>query len=275
MKLLASSGPCGVGGGRPGGAPGTDEAGEYGYWTLSVRQAVRCALEGQWDVPAFQRRYVWKPWQVCDLADSLWRGYPIGFFLLWHDRREAGTKRHPLWIADGHQRLTSLCLLFGQPPRWWRSRDDREGAQLMRRYAVYFDLEASHPPFFRVAPRGCEGSHAHLVAVPRLLALELGNEPDRAEFQRIIDAAASRRCPAPDRNELERRLRRVLAIGERAVLATVFAHRRTDEVLEVFQRLNSSGRFRRLLLKLLMQRMSGLEATSPAEMGCERPSADP
>lgn len=261
-QLFESPRPYMAQGARPGGA-----SGDYSYWTLSVRQAVRCAVDGKWEMPAFQRSYVWKPSQVCDLADSLWHGYPVGFFLLWDDRRPAAGQPPHLWIADGHQRLTSLCLLFGQPPRWWRLREDREGARLMRRYAVHFDLEASQPPFFAV-PGESDAGRGHLVSVPDLLALELDNESDRSEFQRIVDAAVSRRRPEPQRCEIEQRLRRVCAIGERSLLATVVAHRRAEEVLEVFQRLNSRGmRFRRLLLKLLMQRTAmqiKLSRRSPA-----------
>ena len=38
---------------------------------------------GQIGLPELQRPFVWANTQVRDLFDSLYRGYPAGFFLLW------------------------------------------------------------------------------------------------------------------------------------------------------------------------------------------------
>ena len=48
------------------------EAG-YSFNVVSVIEAVQSAVAGQWDIPEFQREFIWKPSQVCALADSLWR----------------------------------------------------------------------------------------------------------------------------------------------------------------------------------------------------------
>jgi len=42
-------------------------------------------------LPAIQRRFVWDMKQICDLFDSMMRGYPIGTFLFWEVEDE---KRH-------------------------------------------------------------------------------------------------------------------------------------------------------------------------------------
>jgi hypothetical protein len=68
-------------------------------------------------LPDLQRPFVWKPTQIRDLFDSLFRGYPVGFILLWEigteeRTRRIGTedkKREPRFLViDGQQRLTSL-----------------------------------------------------------------------------------------------------------------------------------------------------------------------
>jgi hypothetical protein len=80
---------------------------------------------GQIGLPALQRPFVWDRVQVRDLLDSLYRGYPAGFFLLWQTSSDVGAlhigadgkQADPgLLVVDGQQRLTSLhAVLRGQP----------------------------------------------------------------------------------------------------------------------------------------------------------------
>ena len=79
---------------------------------------------GEIGLPDIQRPFVWKNAKVRDLFDSLYRGYPVGYLLLWRngliDDRAIGTdvKQKPprLVIVDGQQRLTSLyAVVMGVP----------------------------------------------------------------------------------------------------------------------------------------------------------------
>jgi len=79
---------------------------------------------GEIGLPDIQRPFVWKNWKVRDLFDSMYRGYPVGYLLLWQnglvDDRVIGTenKQKPprLVIVDGQQRLTSLyAVVKGEP----------------------------------------------------------------------------------------------------------------------------------------------------------------
>jgi len=72
---------------------------------------------GNIGLPDIQRPFVWKNAKVRDLFDSMYHGYPVGYFLLWQNAYEEqskaiGTdnKQTPprLLIVDGQQRLTSL-----------------------------------------------------------------------------------------------------------------------------------------------------------------------
>lgn len=76
-------------------------------------------------LPDLQRPFVWPNKKVRDLLDSMFRGYPVGYLLLW-DSADAkagkviGTGRKgaapSLLIIDGQQRLTSLyAVLRGAP----------------------------------------------------------------------------------------------------------------------------------------------------------------
>lgn len=80
---------------------------------------------GEIGLPDIQRPFVWKNAKVRDLFDSMYRGYPVGYFLFWQngsadDSRPIGTeskqKLPRLLIVDGQQRLTSLyAVIHGIP----------------------------------------------------------------------------------------------------------------------------------------------------------------
>jgi hypothetical protein len=59
-----------------------------GYGSVvPIQGMVDRAVLHRWSVPEFQRGFVWKPTQVRDLMDSLWRGYPVGTLLVWNSGR--------------------------------------------------------------------------------------------------------------------------------------------------------------------------------------------
>lgn len=68
-------------------------------------------------LPDIQRPFVWKNSKIRDLFDSLYRGYPVGYFLFWQNAYDGSQKQigseskqkvPNLLIVDGQQRLTSL-----------------------------------------------------------------------------------------------------------------------------------------------------------------------
>lgn len=72
-------------------------------------------------LPEIQRPFVWKDKKVRDLFDSLYKGYPVGYFLFWETLDDASAKNigtdqkqkiANLLIVDGQQRLTSLYAVI-------------------------------------------------------------------------------------------------------------------------------------------------------------------
>lgn len=72
---------------------------------------------GNIGLPDIQRPFIWKPVKVRDLFDSMYKGFPVGYFLFWSNDNlvtarqigAAGKQKVPaLLIIDGQQRLTSL-----------------------------------------------------------------------------------------------------------------------------------------------------------------------
>lgn len=92
---------------------------DYDLQTLMSQIAL-----GTIGLPDIQRPFVWNNVKVRDLFDSMYRGYPVGYLLLWRnglaDDKMIGTgekaKTPSLVIVDGQQRLTSLfAVLRAQP----------------------------------------------------------------------------------------------------------------------------------------------------------------
>jgi hypothetical protein len=77
---------------------------------------------GDIGLPDIQRPFVWSNAKVRDLFDSMYRGFPVGYFLFWENAQANGAKQigvggkqHAVpsrLIVDGQQRLTSLYAVF-------------------------------------------------------------------------------------------------------------------------------------------------------------------
>ena len=114
-----------------------------GLEQLKVREIVQRAVSKNLDIPEFQREFVWDPEQVKFLIDSLYCNYPIGSFLLWdsseyQEAKTAQGTQASLWIVDGQQRTTALCLLLGIKPYWWP--DSQDWNEALERYDVMVNL---------------------------------------------------------------------------------------------------------------------------------------
>lgn len=91
---------------------------EVSYNLLTLIQQIELGIIG---LPDIQRPFVWKDTKVRDLFDSMYKGYPVGYFLFWANAnvetvKQIGTdtkQKHPnLLIVDGQQRLTSLYAVI-------------------------------------------------------------------------------------------------------------------------------------------------------------------
>ena len=91
---------------------------EVGYNLTTLIQQIDLGIIG---LPDIQRPFVWADIKVRDLFDSMYKGYPVGYFLFWSNanidnNRNIGTsvkqKNPNLLIVDGQQRLTSLYAVI-------------------------------------------------------------------------------------------------------------------------------------------------------------------
>ena len=63
-------------------------------------------------IPEIQRPFVWKNSQVRDLLDSLYKGYPTGYIILWQNHgvklKDGTVSKGQKILIDGQQRITAL-----------------------------------------------------------------------------------------------------------------------------------------------------------------------
>ena len=63
-------------------------------------------------IPEIQRPFVWKSRQVRDLIDSLYKGFPVGYIILWKNPnvklKDGTVSSGKKVLIDGQQRITAL-----------------------------------------------------------------------------------------------------------------------------------------------------------------------
>ena len=76
---------------------------------------------GEIGLPEIQRPFVWDNTKVRDLFDSMYKGFPVGYFLFWanglpNGQRLIGTNDHQqvarLLIVDGNLAARSRCTML-------------------------------------------------------------------------------------------------------------------------------------------------------------------
>ncbi len=103
---------------------------------ITIKEAIDYIHKKKYLLPAIQREFVWAPYQIEELFDSLMRDYPIGTFLFWYVEKhksrdyqfyefirnyhERDCQHNPkadingeddiIAILDGQQRLTALYI---------------------------------------------------------------------------------------------------------------------------------------------------------------------
>lgn len=98
----------------------------YDARSLSIGSVLDDVRTGRIGLPDLQRPFVWKNDKVRDLLDSMLRGYPIGYIMLWDSPAEMEGKSQQIGenekaykvpkslVIDGQQRLTALlAALYG------------------------------------------------------------------------------------------------------------------------------------------------------------------
>ena len=215
---------------------------EVGYPLSNLLDSIEM---GDIGLPDIQRPFVWKNAKVRDLFDSMYRGYPVGYFLFWENQLEKGVKQigtnahqkvPSLLIVDGQQRLTSLyAVLKGIPVV--RENYDSEKVEI-----AFRPLDGT----FEVADAAIRKNPEYLPDISALFAKGASQYSiigGYIEKLKEIRAADGGEFTAEEVTQSEQALQRLFSLTSFPFTALqLSASIDEEQVAEVFVRINSQGK---------------------------------
>ena len=88
--------------------------------STSVENIISSIKEGEIAIPEIQRPFVWDGTKVRDLMDSLYKGFPVGYIIVWKNPdirlKNGKVSSGKKILIDGQQRITAIeAAVVGQP----------------------------------------------------------------------------------------------------------------------------------------------------------------
>lgn len=212
---------------------------------VKIHDIVKQAVSKNVDIPEFQREFVWAPDQVKLLAESLFRHYPVGSFLLWDSRgyEEAKTAQGAhasLWIVDGQQRTTAICLLLGEKPYWWP--DFKKWNDALQRYDVMVNLmpENGDARLEFALPNPIRRQDPRWVSIRRVVSVKAVEELTPLAQEIVQRNVGDSPGAMSQFGKVHARLHALWQIRERDIPIIKIDHE-VEDVAEIFARLNQAG----------------------------------
>lgn len=215
---------------------------EVGY---SLAKLIDDIQMGEIGLPDIQRPFVWKNAKVRDLFDSMYRGYPVGYFLFWENQvgaktKQIGTNAHQkvphLLIVDGQQRLTSLYAVL-------------KGISVVRENYQNEKIEIAFRPTdgtFQVCDAAIRRDPEYLPSISDLFAPQASQYRIVGEYlQHLAEHRAKneREFTAEDKQGCEQSLQRLFNLTSYPFTTLqLSANIEEEQVAEVFVRINSEGK---------------------------------
>ncbi|WP_419860428.1 DUF262 domain-containing protein [Candidatus Palauibacter sp.] len=239
---------------------------------IAIKEAINNIQNSRYLLPAIQREFVWRPYQIERLFDSLMRGYPIGSFLFWRVEPETAKNynfyqfitnydqrkpHNPVFgapgavpalkaVLDGQQRLTALNVgLYGSgrwklPRLWWNNpRAFPERRLFLDLLAPRLEDEDELSYKFRLLPIDKTGrperpgEEAHWYRVGDILDVE-----DSSDLIDVVFALELTDTSEP--LKMLTRLHRVVH-GDGVISAYEETNQDPERVLNIFVRANKGG----------------------------------
>lgn len=224
--------------------------------TVPLQELLRRFDSGEYQLPAFQRPFVWRIRQTLNLLDSLLRGYPISVVYLWEPGPNSKLRakhrtfkpkdgvpridRFKAFVIDGQQRLTSLHAAFGLAEAY----DTGNGRSL----ECWLELDKDDKRDGRVTSLFQSPAQKKFLeednAQQRSWRIRLGEllaMPHQAMREERYDLLRAEKY-TPE--EIERAMRRIDAayrMLSTPITCITITRSEDEEVLAVFKRLNRGG----------------------------------
>ena len=221
----------------------------YDNIPMEVEDLLKDIKSGKLGLPDLQRPFVWKDNKVRDLLDSMLKGFPIGYIMIWSapedyenvkqiGLNEKNYKRSEDLVIDGQQRLTSLIAsMYGI-----KVKDKRFKERRIR--IVYNPLEAK----FEVWSNRYEKDPLWINDIGKLFEADDRHEATkfRREFiKRLNEYKVSKEEPELSDDEeitIEENLNALLDLKDYSLPVLKIRQKADEEdVADIFKRVNSGG----------------------------------
>ena len=212
---------------------------KFSHTQFPVKALIEQIDSGELTLPDLQRPFVWKRSSVRKLFDSLYRGYPAGYFLFWTtqtavDHHRVGSAQQSgkgvKMIVDGQQRLTSLYAVMKM--REVLTSDNE--TQLIR---ISFNPLTEE---FAVADAARENDPEWLTSISEMWNTEEGQWAFTNRF--IAELSNSRELTPTEQQTVGKSLSKLAALSDFQFSALELSSELAiDEVAEIFVRINSTG----------------------------------
>ncbi|MFD1424933.1 DUF262 domain-containing protein [Laceyella tengchongensis] len=192
-------------------------------------------------LPDLQRPFVWPAAKVRDLFDSMYRGFPVGYFLFWANEHLTDTKQigveqkqakvPRLLIVDGQQRLTSLYAVL-------------KGRKVLNKDFKETSIKISFRPIdgqFDVADAAIERDPEYIYDISELW--KQGASSFRFIRQFIENLCNHREVTDEEVNVISENIDRLYKLQEYQFTAMEISSTVDEEqVSDIFVRINSQGK---------------------------------
>ncbi|RZS32206.1 putative DNA-binding protein [Herbihabitans rhizosphaerae] len=196
--------------------------------------------DGDIGLPEIQRPFVWSRTKVRDLFDSMYRGFPVGYFLFWENptnpkgTKQIGTNEKQQvarrLIVDGQQRLTSLYSVIKNRPV---VDDEYRQAHL----AIAFRPRDKR---FAVPDAAIEKDPEYIKNISELWSGPKSRHRFQTEF--IDRLRAGREVSHDEEDEIVEAIDRLYDLRDYPFTALELSAAATErEVADIFVRINSEG----------------------------------
>lgn len=204
---------------------------------------------GKIGLPDLQRPFVWSNTKVCDLLDSMMRGFPIGYIMLWkspdnYDKtrdewvKGGEYKRPDDLVIDGQQRLTSL--LAAMTGRIMKDKNYKE-----RRIRISFNpLECK----FEVWTAATQKDSQMISDISDVFEADKRHETGkfRKELITLMNDGRTRKGERElndeEENSIEENIKKLLELNDYYIpTLRIMSSADEEDVAEIFRRVNSGG----------------------------------
>lgn len=203
----------------------------YSVNNYTVETLLASIKAGDIAIPEMQRPFVWDSSKVRDLMDSLYKGFPVGYIIVWQNPKvklkDGTTAIGRKVLIDGQQRITAMAAaIVGQEVM-----DDH---YKWRRIAIAFNpLEEK----FEVANNAISKSSKWIADISTVLSHEFRPRKFLKEY------GASNNIEDDDTlDQIEEAISRLIAIQNNSLgVITLAEDLDIDSVTDIFIRINSKG----------------------------------